>query len=108
MFNRKPKTPPTPEEAALRALRSAAIMAGMKLPGLSQGAMPGKIDRRLEELVAGGGTTEIPAAQPGKGKTAVIVRDGKCGLKLTEVKNAERAYQFVEAFTAYNALMQQR
>jgi hypothetical protein len=108
MFNRKPKTPPTPEDAALRTLGSAAIRAGIKLPGLYQGAMPRKIERRLEELAAGGGTAEIPTAQRSKGKTAVIVRDGKGGLKLTEVKKAERAYQFVEAFTAYIALVQQR
>jgi hypothetical protein len=52
-----------------------------------------------DELIAGLAGALVDAGG-GKGKTQVVVRDGHGDLKLTEVKEAPGAYQFVEAFNA--------
>jgi hypothetical protein len=122
------KTERTPEEAALRAAQFAAIGASIDLPGLYRGAGPGKIARRLAELAAGGGTAEVTGqtsrtsiggalggeliAGPvgaviggSRHRTQVVVRDGAGGVKVTEVRDAQKAYAFTEAFAAYAAIV---
>jgi hypothetical protein len=110
-------------------VRHLAIRAGIKLPGLSGFITNGKIQARIEELAAEGlASAQVAGQTPGrasvkgavagdliagpvgalvgagrkKGTSQVIVRDGHGGLRLTEVKDAELAWRFAEAF---NVLM---
>ena len=89
--------------------------------------MPGKIGARLAELAATGCTVEVTGTTArrsvggaaaglavagvagaiigGAGRsTEVIVRDGRGGVKVTEVHDAGKAHAFAEAFAALAAV----
>ena len=124
--NRTSKPEPTPEELrekALDRLHTTAVSGRVDLLGPVVSQRPSTYQARLRALVAYGAASAEIAGQLGrrasvgkaagelivgpagavilgadgkKRKTTVAIRDAQRGLKLTKIKGAERAHQFVE------------
>jgi hypothetical protein len=88
------------------AIRSAGSptshLRALVASGAASAEIAGQLGRRASvgkaagELIVGPAGAVILGADGKKRKTTVAIRDAQRGLKLTKIKGAERAHQFVE------------